>query len=689
MSQKFKTVLTNAGMQKLAAGLPPDGKKVIFTEMAVGDGGGSLPEPKPEQTALVREVWRALINTITPHPKYANCVVVELIIPPEVGGFWTRELGLYDSEGVLIAVANMAESYKPLLAEGSGRAQTVRMVIAVSNLASVELQVDSSTVIATKEYVDDALDKHAKSRNHPDATLKEKGFVQLSNATDSDSETFAATPKAIKAAIDVGNTANQNAEKRLLRESNLADVPDKVAARKNMGLGSAAQMDASNFLTPWNNLWDVQDKNAARLNLGLGTASQLPAEAFLMPGKNLSDVDDKAQALDTLNGVAKTQKVNGHALAGDNTNVTSQDIFDGQAIHIPEVADLNSYTTPGLYLQPANANAIAGKNYPEPNAGSLEIYKSAGITQVYRVYLSSRSYVRSFYAGVWTAWVMQYDKDNKPTPQEIGAVPTAGGSVGYLDNAEHYSTKSGVWPGGGAFQNQINDPRALFYSAGFTADGNMFLPIDKAIVQTKDKGYRASISYGVLTSGNADFPSACIHILCDMGNGTFRDSTWMFNPNTGTFSSSGGVTAVGDIFTQRNIHNSGIIQAGSGVYDTPGVRCYSPNNPQPIDTSWIAGTQWVMDYFAQRSTAGLAQSGWHRDWSTGLITQWGFTNNASGLQTIYFPIAFPNSCFSIQATPYTSGVIGTVTTVVMGFNNSSATFNASQPIPVFWEAKGY
>ncbi|WP_254065305.1 pyocin knob domain-containing protein [Cedecea sp. FDAARGOS_727] len=383
------------------------------------------------------------------------------------------------------------------------------------------------------------------------------------------------------------------------------------------------------------------------------------------------------------------RKVNGHALSQD-IDVTSQDIFDGQAIYLGESADLNNYTTAGLYYQPANANAITGKNYPEPNAGSLEIYKHAGVTQIYRIYNTSRCYVRSWYVGVWSAWVMPYDKDNPPTPQEIGAVPTAGGNVGYLDNAEHYSTKSGVWPGGGAFQNQINDPRALFYSAGFTADGNMFLPIDKAVVQTKDKGYRASISYGVLTSGNADFPSACIHILSDLGNGTFRDSTWMFNPNTGTFSSSGGVTAVGDIFTQRNIYNDGIIQAGRGVYDTPGVRCYSPNNPPPQqDLSGYAPSQWVLANFAQRSTVGLAQSGWHRDWSTGLITQWGFTNNANNLQTINFPIPFPNNCFNIQSTPYTSGVVGTVTSVVLSFNNSSATFNASQPIPVFWEAIGY
>lgn len=248
MSQKFKTVLTNAGVQKLAAGLPPDGKKVIFTEMAVGDGGGALPEPKPEQTALVREVYRELINTITPHPKYANCVVAEMIIPPNRGGFWMRELGLYDSEGVLIAVANMAESYKPLLEEGSGRASTVRMVIAVSNLASVELQIDSSTVTATKDYVDDALDKHAKSRNHPDATLKEKGFVQLSSATDSDNEELAATPKAVKVAVDAAAAADESAGKRLLKSNNFSDVADKVAARQNIGLGDIATHKVSEFV---------------------------------------------------------------------------------------------------------------------------------------------------------------------------------------------------------------------------------------------------------------------------------------------------------------------------------------------------------------------------------------------------------------------------------------------------------
>ncbi|HIC8796994.1 TPA: tail fiber protein, partial [Enterobacter hormaechei subsp. xiangfangensis] len=143
------------------------------------------------------------LNKISQDRKNKNYVVAELLIPPETGGFWMRELGLYDDTGTLIAVGNMAESYKPALAEGSGRAQTVRMVIMVSDIESVELTIDTSTVMATQDYVDDKLAEHEQSRRHPDATLTAKGFTQLSSATDSTSEALAATPKAVKAAYDL------------------------------------------------------------------------------------------------------------------------------------------------------------------------------------------------------------------------------------------------------------------------------------------------------------------------------------------------------------------------------------------------------------------------------------------------------------------------------------------------------
>ncbi|MDE4082858.1 MULTISPECIES: phage tail protein [Enterobacter cloacae complex] len=205
MTVKYKTVITKAGAEKLAAATVPNAKKVNFTAMAVGDGGGALPVPDASKTKLVNEVWRHALNKISQDKKNKNYVVAELLIPPEVGGFWMREMGLYDDTGTLIAMGNMAESYKPALAEGSGRAQTVRMVIMVSDIASVELTIDTSTVMATQDYVDGKLTEHEQSRRHPDATLTAKGFTQLSSAVDSTSEVLAATPKAVKAAYDLAN----------------------------------------------------------------------------------------------------------------------------------------------------------------------------------------------------------------------------------------------------------------------------------------------------------------------------------------------------------------------------------------------------------------------------------------------------------------------------------------------------
>ena len=235
MSTKFKTVITTAGAAKLAAATVPGGKKVNLSAMAVGDGNGKLPVPDAGQTKLVHEVWRHALNKVSVDNKNKNYIVAELVVPPEVGGFWMRELGLYDDAGTLIAVSNMAESYKPELAEGSGRAQTCRMVIILSNVASVELSIDASTVMATQDYVDDKIAEHEQSRHHPDATLTEKGFTQLSSATNSTSESLAATPKAVKA-------ANDNANSRLAKNQNGADIQDKSAFLDNVGVTSLTFM---------------------------------------------------------------------------------------------------------------------------------------------------------------------------------------------------------------------------------------------------------------------------------------------------------------------------------------------------------------------------------------------------------------------------------------------------------------
>ncbi|MDX7987631.1 phage tail protein, partial [Xenorhabdus sp. 12] len=238
MSTKFFALLTQLGADKLANAAAL-GTKIEITHMAVGDGGGSLPTPDTKQTKLINEKRRAAINTLSIDPKNTNQIIAEQVIPEAEGGWWIREIGLFDKDGVLIAVGNCAETYKPQLQEGSGRTQTIRMILIVSSANAVTLKVDPSVVLATREYVDDSIQKHANSRNHPDATLKEKGFVILSSAVDSASETLAATPKAVKAAYDLAKAADNNANGRLEKSKNGADVADKDAFNRNIGSGRA------------------------------------------------------------------------------------------------------------------------------------------------------------------------------------------------------------------------------------------------------------------------------------------------------------------------------------------------------------------------------------------------------------------------------------------------------------------
>ncbi|WP_371370004.1 phage tail protein [Pseudomonas sp. QL9] len=156
MAVTYYALLTTIGASKLA-NASALGTTLKITQLAVGDGGGNLPTPDASRTALVNEVRRAPLNQLSVDPANAAQIIAEQVIPEDVGGWWIREMGLYDDSGALIAYANCAPSYKPQLAEGSGRTQTVRMVLIVSNTASVELKIDPSVVLATREYVDSAI----------------------------------------------------------------------------------------------------------------------------------------------------------------------------------------------------------------------------------------------------------------------------------------------------------------------------------------------------------------------------------------------------------------------------------------------------------------------------------------------------------------------------------------------------
>ncbi|ECA0363168.1 phage tail protein [Salmonella enterica subsp. enterica serovar Tchad] len=377
MSTKFKTVITTAGAAKLAAATVPGGKKINLNVMAVGDGGGKLPVPDAGQTQLVNEVWRHTLNKISQDNRYSNYIVAELVIPPEVGGFWMRELGLYDDEGTLIAVANMAESYKPELAEGSGRAQTCRMVIIVSSVESVALSIDSTMVMATQDYVDDRLAEHEKSRRHPDATLKEKGFTQLSNATDSESETLAATPKAVKTAYD------------------LADGK-----------------------------YTAQDATTTRKGIvQLSSATDSTSETLAATPKAVK------AAMDNANGrVPSGRKVNGHPLSGDITlsaadvNAFALGMTGDYTLENDKSVGWNWKS--GVYNVPTGGASKLILHF-NMNIGSCPAvqfcvnYKNGGIS-----YRSARD---DF--GFELDWTEFYTTTRKPSAGDVGALPVSGGVI--------------------------------------------------------------------------------------------------------------------------------------------------------------------------------------------------------------------------------------------------------------------
>ena len=303
-TRKFKTVITDTGAKKLAQAAAPDGKPVRLTHMAVGDGGGTLPTPDSKQTRLVHEVWRHTVNRVILDATHQNRIIAELVIPPETGGFWIREIGVFDEHGDLIAVGNTAESYKPTVAEGSGRAQTFRTILTVSSTATVALTVDNTMVMATVDYVDDKLKEHEHSRRHPDASLTAKGFVQLSSATNSTSETLAATPKAVKAAYDLANgkyTAQDatTARKGIVQLSSATNSTSETQAATPKAVKAAYDLANAKYT--------AQDATTAQKGIvQLSSATNSTSETLAATSKAVKAVMDETNKKAPLNSPALT-----------------------------------------------------------------------------------------------------------------------------------------------------------------------------------------------------------------------------------------------------------------------------------------------------------------------------------------------------------------------------------------------
>ncbi|HBB3200264.1 TPA: phage tail protein [Escherichia coli] len=390
MSTKFYTLLTDIGAAKLASAAAL-GVPLKITHMAVGDGGGALPTPDAKQTALVNEKRRAALNMLYIDPQNSSQIIAEQVIPENEGGWWIREVGLFDESGALIAVGNCPESYKPQLAEGSGRTQTVRMVLITSSTDNITLKIDSAVVLATRKYVDDKVlelkvfvdDKMAKHLAAPDPH---------SQYAPKESPTLTGTPKAPTPAE--GNNTTQIATTAFVQAALMALINGAPATLDTLKEIAAAINNDPKFSTTINNALALKAPLSSPALTGTPTAptaaqsvnnTQIATTAFVKSAI-AAMVGSAPAALDTLNELAAalgndpnfaTTMLN--ALAGkqplDNTltNLSGKDVAgllaylglgEGSALPVGVPVPWPSATPPTGWLK-CNGAAFSAEEYPE------------------------------------------------------------------------------------------------------------------------------------------------------------------------------------------------------------------------------------------------------------------------------------------------------------------------------------
>ncbi|EDS4738284.1 phage tail protein [Salmonella enterica subsp. enterica serovar Oranienburg] len=426
MSAKFYTLLTEIGAAKLASAAAL-GVPLKITHMAVGDGGGVLPTPSAQQTALVAERRRAALNMLYIDPQNNSQIIAEQVIPETEGGWWIREVGLFDETGALIAVGNCPESYKPQLTEGSGRTQTVRMVLITSSTDNITLKIDPAVVLATRKYVDDKAlelkvyvdDLMAKHLATPDPH---------SQYAQKDSPTLTGIPKVPTPAA--GNSTKQIANTEFVTSSIAAMVDSAPAALDTLNELAAALGNDPNFATTMinalagkqpldNTLTNLSGKDIAGLLTYLGLGETI----------NLAK-----------NAVPATRQVNSKPLTGDIT-LWASDVGAISAGAVGEITDngtMASANTPGWWrVSVSKPDSVADfPTYPDGSKlysyGYLFVEKIGEVWfQHYYAHMGANAKRQDWGTVPNTSrpWIVDYNTANKPTANDVQALPIAGGRL--------------------------------------------------------------------------------------------------------------------------------------------------------------------------------------------------------------------------------------------------------------------
>jgi len=499
----FKSVVTTLGQARIATAIAA-GTDINITQLAVGDGNGKATTPVATQTKLVKEVYRTPLNSLKLDPSHGNWVIAEAVLSASVGGFWMREMGLFSSDGALIAVCNMADTYKPTLAEGSGRTQTLRMVIAVSNTEAISLLIDDSVIMATEQYVNDLLAAHEKSRNHPDGTTAAKGFVQLSSSVSSTSEALAATPKAVKAVNDNANSRVPSTRKingkALSADQTLtaADVGALPVASAVLGVANINTFNLSKIGVY------VQSTGAnATVANGYPAGSQAAGVLEVIPASWTGGVLQRYTVQNT--GLVWTRALNASWNGSDGPWRDWEQVSAVNSVNVPTAiltaTDINTLgfasgnSGTAIYSQPKNVNATAALHYPQAVAGTLYVTPSAyGCQQMY-VTFTGNIWNRGLSAdwngadGPWKDWVPTYSANNKPTAADVGAWSAAQSAASEKALSDEIATAFKIR----ANLSETDTPNTLRGSAMFGHYG-----VPGAAAATTAKGYPMNGFIGVI-----------------------------------------------------------------------------------------------------------------------------------------------------------------------------------------------
>ncbi|UNH25941.1 phage tail protein [Moellerella wisconsensis] len=455
---KYFALLTKLG-EELLAQATIEGTKLELTQMAVGDGGGKLPTPDTNQTKLIAEKYRAPINTLFIDEKNKNQIIAEQIIPENVGGWFIREVALFDKTGNLIAVANSPETYKPRLEEGSGRTLAVRMVLIVSHTDAVTLKVDPSVILATREYVNSQLtiiDKKLEALATQIASdLSNKvSKTQTINGIQMNTQDIPVTSQTVfNKYIQLDDKSVLNSFRSAgvyLQESGTsttiekgypfkgakgaliiwpADTQSNVSQEWLDTNGSRWSRAYNHPLwTDWAQDYSSQNKPTAadigavdiptgqalstRITSAQNTANQAN-KAASSAQKDAASANDNAELR-----ALKTTKVNGYPLT-NNVFLTTKDIFKNMTDLGSD--NLSTIFSPGIYYQKTNASALWSRNYPKDGVGGvLIVYRTnqgATITNnaCVQVYYSNENivYTRIYNGSNWVGgWASQLNTAN-------------------------------------------------------------------------------------------------------------------------------------------------------------------------------------------------------------------------------------------------------------------------------------